>query len=177
MRYIFAIFLAFFFVGCGYKPVSKITKDVLSDSVYVDVIVDKIEPKNSVLVKDAVMEGVVSRLNKKLGSKDNSNTFIEISTSSLTYQATIYDEYGYISSYKAVLRLNFKTKFKDGSVAMIPASGEYDFSISRPMKNSRYADSVVSDTEKYNAIREASKEAFDEYISKLAIKGYKNGSN
>ncbi|MDL0087953.1 LPS assembly lipoprotein LptE [Campylobacter gastrosuis] len=177
MRYIFAIFLAFFFVGCGYKPVSKITNDVLSDSVYVEVIVDKTEPKNSVFIQDAVKEGIVSRLNRNLGSKESAKTKIQVRTKSLTYTPTIYDEYGYISSYQAVLKLEFTTDFKDATTSVITASGEYDFSISRRTKSTRFADSVISENEKYEAIREASKEAFDEYISKLAIKGYKNGSN
>jgi putative lipoprotein len=47
----------------------------------------------------------------------------------------------------------------------------------RRQKSVRYADSVISDTQKYEAIKEASKEAFDEYIANLAVKGYKNGSN
>lgn len=177
MRYIFTIFLLFFLIGCGYRSVSKIADSVLEDSIYVDVIISKTEPKNSVLIKDAVKEGIVSRLNRTLSNKDSASTFIEVTDTSLKYQAMVYDEYGYISAYKVILGLNFKTKFKDGRVESVPVSGEYDFSISSPIKEIRYADSVISDNEKFEAIREASKEAFDEYISKLAIKGYKNGSN
>lgn len=177
MRYFLAFFIAIFICGCGYKPVSKITQDLVGERIYVDVIISKEEPKNSVWIKDAVKEGMVARLNKSLSSKENADTSIIISVKELTYDAIIYDQYGYITSYKASLQLNYRTKFKDGSVVDVPASGEYDFSVARRQKDVRFADSVISDTQKYEAIKEASKEAFDEYIANLAVKGYKNGSS
>lgn len=177
MRYFLAFFIAVFICGCGYKPVSKITQDLIGERIYVDVIISKEEPKNSVWIKDAVKEGMVARLNKSLSSKESADTSIIISVKELTYDAIIYDQYGYITSYKASLQLNYRTKFKDGSVVDVPASGEYDFSVARRQKDVRFADSVISDTQKYEAIKEASKEAFDEYIANLAVKGYKNGSS
>ena len=150
---------------------------MVGDRFYVYFIISKEEPKNSVWIKDAVKEGMVARLHKSLSSKDSADTSIIVSVKSLNYEAIIYDEYGYITSYKALLTLNYKTKFKDGRVIDIPATGEYDFSVARRQKSVRYADSVISDTQKYEAIKEASKEAFDEYIANLAVKGYKNGSN
>ena len=177
MRYFLAFFIAIFICGCGYKPVSKITQYLVGERIYVDVIISKEEPKNSVWIKDAVKEGMVARLNKSLSSKESADTVIIVSVKDLTYDAIIYDQYGYITSYKASLQLNYKTKFKDGSVVDVPASGEYDFSVARRQKDVRFADSVISDTQKYEAIKEASKEAFDEYIANLAVKGYKNGSS
>ena len=177
MRYFLAFFIAIFICGCSYKPVSKITHDLVGDKIYVDVIISKEEPKNSVWIKDAVKEGMVARLNKNLSSKESADTSIIISVKDLNYEAIIYDEFGYITSYKAHLSLNYKTKFKDGSVVDIPATGEYDFSVARRQKDLRFADSVLSDTQKYEAIKEASKEAFDEYIASLAVKGYRNGSS
>jgi len=149
----------------------------VGDKIYVDVIISKEEPKNSVWIKDAVKEGMVARLNKNLSSKESADTSIIISVKDLNYEAIIYDEFGYITSYKAHLSLNYKTKFKDGSVVDIPATGEYDFSVARRQKDVRFADSILSDTQKYEAIKEASKEAFDEYIASLAVKGYRNGSS
>jgi len=177
LRYFLALFIAIFICGCGYKPVSKISQDLIGDRVYVDVVISKEEPKNSVWIKDAVKEGMVARLNKNLSSKESADTSIIISVKDLNYEAIIYDEFGYITSYKAHLSLNYKTKFKDGSVVDIPATGEYDFSVARRQKDVRFADSILSDTQKYEAIKEASKEAFDEYIASLAVKGYRNGSS
>ena len=112
MRYFLAFFIAIFICGCGYKPVSKISQDLVGDRVYVDVIISKEEPKNSVWIKDAVKEGMVARLHKSLSSKDSADTSIIVSVKSLNYEAIIYDEYGYITSYKALLTLNYKPNLK-----------------------------------------------------------------
>ena len=177
MKIFFAVLLAFLTAGCGYKPVSKITQDILGDPVYVDVIISKVEPKNSVFIKDAVKEGIVSRLNRALSDDKNAQSSITVSIKSIDYQATVFDQYGYITAYKIVLNLSYKTKFKDGKIVETTASGEHDFSVARRSKSTRYADSIISDTDKFEAIKEASKEAFDEYIANLAIKAYQNGSN
>lgn len=174
MRFVAAIFIAVFLIGCGYKPVSKIANDIMDESVYVDVLIDKSEPKNSVWIKDGVKEGIVSRLNRNLSDDKNAGTTINVSIRSMNFQALLYDEDGYVSLYKAVLNLEFDTKFKNGKSYKIITSGEHDFSISRKIKDVRYADSVISETDKYNAIRAASQEAFDEYIATLAVKGFKD---
>ncbi|HEF3568334.1 TPA: hypothetical protein R9135_001644, partial [Campylobacter upsaliensis] len=68
--------------------------------------------------------------------------------------------------YKARLNLNFYVLFKDGGEENFNTSGSYNFDIS--------PNSIISDTARQMAIREASKEAFDEFISVIAIRGAKN---
>lgn len=174
MRFIATFLISIFLVGCGYKPVAKITKDIIGDDVYVHVIINKADPKSSVQIADSVKEGVVSRLNKRLSDDKNAKTKITVAIKSMRLQALLYDEYGYVSMYKILLNLEFDTKFENGSSDKTVTTGEYDFAISQKIKNVRYADSVISENERSNAIKEASKEAFDEYIASLAIKGYKN---
>ena len=62
--------------GCGYKPVSKITNDIISEHVYVNVLISKEEPKNSVWIKDSVFEGIVTRLGKRISYDKNEPTRI-----------------------------------------------------------------------------------------------------
>ena len=88
----------------------------------------------------------------------------------------LYDENGYVTSYKAILTLNFDTKLKGGKMLSVTTSGEHDFTVSQKVRDTRLADGVISESEKYNAIKEASQEAFDEYIAVLAVKGLKNGN-
>ena len=45
--------------GCGYKPVSKITNDIMGEHVYVNVLISKEEPKNSVWIKDSVFKDML----------------------------------------------------------------------------------------------------------------------
>lgn len=173
MRNFLAIFLVFIMAGCGYRPIATISNDIFDSSVFVNVKIDKKEPKNSVWITDAVKEGVVSRLGLALSNDESTQTRIDVAINSLNYTSLSYDELGYITAYKVVLSLGFKTTLKDGSIVEKNTSGEHDFSVSRKIKNTRFADSVISDTERFEAIKEASKEAFDEYISYLAIIGLK----
>ncbi|ASM36631.1 LPS assembly lipoprotein LptE [Campylobacter sputorum] len=175
MRHIFFILICFFITSCGYKPISKISTDLLGENVFVDVIISKVDPKNSVYIKDSVREGVVNRLHKNLAeNEENADSKIYVSIKSINFSPLMYDQYGYVTTYKANLTLNYKTYFKDGSVSNITTSGEYDFKISGKIKNTRFTDSIISDTERYNAIKNSSSESFDEYISKLAIRAYNN---
>lgn len=75
---------------------------------------------------------------------------------------------------RANLRLNFKTKLSDGEIFSTDTVGDYDFRVSKLVKNVRDANSVISDKDRYNAIENASKQAFDEFISALAVRGLKN---
>lgn len=170
---ILSVIICFFISGCGYRPVAQITQNTLGNSVYIRVTIDKTEPKNSVYITDAVREGIVSRLGTSISEDSNSKSKIDISIQSISYKAITYDEYGYITAYKVSLRLLFRTKFENGKVSDMVTSGEHDFSIARKLKDTRFADSVIGEHERFEAIKKASSEAFDEYISLLAISGIK----
>ncbi|MCZ6150277.1 LPS assembly lipoprotein LptE [Campylobacter ureolyticus] len=170
-----ALFLALFFmVGCSYKPVSKITSDILGDSIFVDAIMSKTDPQNTVAIKDAVREGVAYRLHKKLAPRNIAQSYIEVSINSLNFSALTYDQYGYVTSYRANLSLNFKTKLKDGRVINLKGAGDHDFRVTKLLKSVRDTSSVISDQERYSAIQNASLQAFDEFIAALSIEGLKN---
>ena len=89
MRFVALVFIAFLFAGCGYKPLSKITNDIMGDEVYVHVIIDKSDPKSSVWITDAIKEGIVSRLNRKLSDDKNAKTKITAYIKSLNLQALV----------------------------------------------------------------------------------------
>lgn len=173
MKTFLAAIFVVMIVGCGYRPIASISKDIFDESVFVNVKIDKKEPKNSVWITDAVKEGMVSRLGLALSSDENAPTRIDVAINSFEYTPLSYDDLGYITAYKVTLSLSFKTTLKNGAIVEKNTSGEHDFSVSRKIKNTRFADSVISDTERFEAIKEASKEAFDEYISYLAIIGLK----
>nr|WP_314748160.1 penicillin-binding protein [uncultured Campylobacter sp.] len=175
MKTKFLLFLtAFILVGCSYKPVSKITNDIMGERVYVNVLISKEEPKNSVWIKDSVLEGIVTRLGKRISDDKNAPTSITVSIKTLSYQPLLFDEYGYVTSYKAILALNFDTRLKNETLS-VTTSGEHDFTVSQKIRDTRFADGVISESDRYNAVKQASQEAFDEYIATLAVKGLKRG--
>lgn len=175
MKFIVSSIILLLFLGCGYKPISAMSDSVVGDGVWVDVIMSKTDPQNTVALKDSVRQGIVSRLNGTLSDKNSAKNVIIANISKIDFSPILYDQFGYVAAYKASIVVNFKIKSQNGEISNIKTSGEYDFRIIRRIKNSRYTDSIISDKERYDAIKNASAEAFDEFMSILAIRGYKNG--
>ena len=163
------LLLAVFISGCGYKPSSYYAKQALGSKIYADVTISRQDPRNSVLIKDAVNEAVVSRFGAKLVSKEEAESFLHVKIDSISFSPTVYNRVGYVIAYKATVVLAIQYEDANKKVQKLTASGEYDFSIE--------SNSVVSDNNRFDAIRYASSDALDEFVSKIAIKGLRNGNN
>ena len=166
------LLLAVFISGCGYKPSSYYAKQALGSKIYADVTISRQDPRNSVLIKDAVNEAVVSRFGAKLVSKEEAESFLHVKIDSISFSPTVYNRVGYVIAYKATVVLAIQYEDANKKVQKLTASGEYDFSI--PDSDSS---SVISDNNRFDAIRNASNDALDEFVSKIAIKGLRNGNN
>ena len=177
MRKILTVFCLIFLIGCGYKPISKIAKETIEGSVFVDVTMSKTDPQNTVAIKDAIRQGIVQRLGMSLTDRSSAQSHIVAAIKSLSFTELSYDQYGYISSYRANLVVNFKTKLKNGEIFSKDCVGDYDFRVSRLVKNSYDTSSIISDKDRYDAIENASAQAFDEFVSALAIKGLRVEQN
>ncbi|WP_331774209.1 LPS assembly lipoprotein LptE [Sulfurospirillum sp. 1612] len=162
MKYL-AVFLMVFLLGCGYKPSSYYTQKVLGEKIYVDVSISRKDPKNSVIIKDALNEAVVGRFGGKLVSKDKASSYLYISIASVSFVPTVYDSDGYVIEYKTKVVLNTTYETKLNKKESFTTTGEYDFPIE--------ANSVISDTKRFDAIRYASLDAVNEIISKISIVG------
>ncbi|HFQ61247.1 MAG TPA: hypothetical protein ENK39_02960, partial [Epsilonproteobacteria bacterium] len=49
---LFTFGLLFILTACGYKPSSHMIKNIFADTVFVEVMVDRVEPENAPFVKD-----------------------------------------------------------------------------------------------------------------------------
>lgn len=163
MRKLCILLLGFFLVGCGYKPASQITQNVLGDRVYVEVAISIKDAQNSILVKDAIKEAMVSRLRRDIVPKNQAQTLVYVRLGAINFTPRIYDQDGYVIAYKAKASLHLKTVYSNGEEDFMVATGEYDFTIE--------PNSVISDTRRFEAIKNASYEALDEYIAALSIRG------
>ena len=166
MKIVLNFFIAVFIVACGYVPTSKLADNIFDEKVYVNVELSPQDPKNSIFVADTLKEMVISKLGRKLALKHEADDIINVGMNNLEFIPLIYDKNGYVIKYKAKLNLNFHVVFKDGSEENFSTSGSYNFDIS--------PNSIISDSARQMAIREASKEAFDEFISVIAIRGSKH---
>jgi len=170
MKQLFLGFLiAVVISGCGYKPSSYYAKQALGDRLYAEVTISRQDPRNSVLIKDAVNEAIVSRFGGKLVTKEQADSILRVNIQSISFSPTVYDTYGYVIAYKTTVVLAMQYENADKKIEKLTATGEYDFSIE--------ANSVISDTNRFEAIRYASNDALDEFVSKIAIKGLRNGNN
>lgn len=159
----FTICILLLLSGCGYKPTSVVSKNIVTKKVYVNVAMSMRDPKNSAALKDAVNEAVVSRFKGRLVSKENAQTLLYVKIKSFKFQPIIYSQDGYVTSYKTLVTLAIDTISKDKKPQKFTSTGEYDFPIE--------ANSVISDTKRYIAIRNASLDALDEYVAFTGIQG------
>lgn len=163
--YIVVGILFFVFIGCGYKPSSHYVNKELSGKVYVDLKVNIKDPKNSVLLKDAMIELLTHRLDSKLtNDKSLADSIVSIELLSVTLSELQYDASGYIKLYKA--NANIKVVYQKGEEKNnFTILGTHDFSIEDG--------GTISETKRYEAIKIASEKALDEVISKIAILSFK----
>ena len=163
------LILFIFFVGCGYRPSSQYSKRILGNKIYAEVFIDVHNPENSVLIKDAVNEAIVAEFKSKIvDKKDEANSEFFVKFNSISFTPTAYDPNGYVVAYRATVSLNIIYIDKFGKKGTFNVSGIYDFSIE--------ANSVISDTKRFDAIKFASYKAIGEFVSKVAIKGILNGN-
>lgn len=166
---IFTFFMFAFLVGCGYKPVSKMSQNVLGDGIYAHVIMSVKDPRNTVVLQDAVKEAVIERFGNSLVPKEAAQTILNLSIKSVKFKPIIYDKNGYVTAYKTKVVLLIDTIFEDDTKQSYLARGEYDFEIE--------ANSVISDTRRYEAIKNSAQKALDEYVVFIAMRGISNGKH
>jgi len=92
------LFIVVFISACGYKPSSHYAQEILGEKIHVEVSISRKDPKNSVLIKDAVNESVITRLGGKLSDKATADAELYVKIASTTFSAVLYDEDGYVMS-------------------------------------------------------------------------------
>jgi hypothetical protein len=157
----FHIALIFVLTSCGYKPSSYYAKEQLSGKIFVDLIIDLKDPRNAVLIKDAMNELIVHRLDSKIVyDRSLADTIMKVKLNSVSMQVLQDDEDGYNKLYKAVVGIlvSYDNKKEQRSFNV---SGDYDFSIDDG--------TIITDTKRFEAIKNAASKALEEVISKLAV--------
>jgi hypothetical protein len=152
-------------ISCGYKPTSIYTKEILGDKIYTEVAISLEDPENSVLIKDAINEAVVSHFRSSIVSKDKADSLFYITLNSVSFVPIQYDKHGYVIAYKTHVGLKTKYIDKNRKTHEIYTKGNYDF----PIESS----SIISDTKRFEAIKFASQKALDAVRSQIAIRSIK----
>ncbi len=163
------LLISVFLTGCGYRPSSYYTKKVLGNKIYAKVSIDINDPENSVLIKDAINEAIVTKFGANItDDKAYADSILLVKFKSTNFEPIAYDKDGYVVSYKAKVVLGITYTDKYGKTGSFDVEGSYDFPIE--------ANSVISDSKRFEAIKFASYKAISEFVSKIAIKGIEKGN-
>jgi len=82
----FALFAALFLLaGCGYKPSSKFSREVIGEKISTSVTISSLDPENTVIIKDAIDEAIIQTFRASLVSKEESDSHLVLSISNPTY--------------------------------------------------------------------------------------------
>jgi len=167
-KFILILLFAIFLAGCGYKPAAHQARKALKDRIYIDAKMNLKDLENSVIVKDALNDAIISRFGSSVSSEDMADTVISVALKDVTFKPLLVDSMGYSTVYRAIVELDFEVKRKtdeNSKIDRFSTSGNYDF-------NSESL-SVISDKNRFEAIKEAARNAIESFISKMAIKGYR----
>ena len=157
---LFMIFISF--VSCGYKPSSTFARQVVGEKISTSVIISSQDPENTVIIKDAIDSAVIEVFHASLTSRDYSDTHLTISLHEPSYSPIQYDQNGYVISYRAMIQLLI-TRQTANSVEKYNVKGTYDFSVT--------ANAVITDQERFDAIKYSSKKAINSFLAKVSAEG------
>ncbi len=153
------------FASCGYKPSINYAKNEIQGNVFVDFIIDLKDPRNSVLIKDAMNEILIHNFGTKLVfDKKEAQTILNVRMKSISMEELQYDKYGFNKLYKAkvTIAVMYQNRKK---IKSFDVHGDYDFAID--------TNSTITDTKRFEAIKNASSKALLELISKIAVESLK----
>ena len=165
--FVFTISIAFFINACGYKPSTYYAKKEMEGNVFVKLDVSLEDPRNSVLVKDAVNKILLQKLDSKIvNDRNRADVIMNLGINSVSITTLQYDEEGYNKLYKAEVVIKVEYFRKDDEIKKsFTVDGEYDFSID--------IGTTLTDSNRFDAISNASTKAVDEILSKIAVASFK----
>ncbi len=162
LKLFFYIMSVIFFNAC-YKPSANVASDFLGENIYVKMSIDKKEPLSSVYINDLFLGYIMGKLHKNITSYDKADTKIFVELTNLSFEPLYYNKDGYALEYKVVLNIKFSV-YRFEKLDEFNTQSEYTFYLP--------PNSVIGDNLKDEAIKKASKDNFDEFISLIALKGF-----
>ena len=160
-KFIFISFV-FFLLGCGYKPSNIYQERILGKNIKVVVNIDVKNPRETIFLKDAVLDAVYTLLGENV-CQENCDSTMVITPRSYSLEVLDYDENGYPVLYRSIVTLNVKITDKNKKIRSYTLNGSYDFRIS--------ANSIIDDETRLNAYKNASIDALNKLFANIAKDG------
>jgi len=159
MHYSLFTLIALLLVSCGYKPSSQVIRNTFSDAVYVEVEVDRAEPENAPFIKDEMNRLIYTRFKGRVTSKEQAESQIYVSYRGTTFEGIAYED-GYVTRYRARVRVNFN---------MVTKKGKFSKNIYAIHEADIHASSLVSSSLRTEAIRKGLEKALDEFMAYVSV--------
>ncbi len=165
MRRAVLFFLFFMLVGCGYKPVQKVTKTIFDEPVLVKVAIDPEDPKVGEYLEDEITKMAIKRLDLIVTKDvDKAKSYILVNRYVVNTSPVNEDNEGNVIRYSVNAAVEFAVKDKKGFWSKNIVTNEYV-----PVKPK----SQLNDEAKEKATKLAIKKALDEFV--LAV--FQRGQN
>jgi len=160
-HYSLLIIAALLLTACGYKPSSHTIKNIFSDTVYVEVVVDRVEPENASFLKDELNRIVYTRFKGRVVPKAQAQSQLRVSYQGSTFTPLSYAD-GYVTRYRANIRVKFDMVTKQGKITK---------KINTVYESDIQASSLYSSALRTEAIRKGLEKALDEFLAYVSAKG------
>lgn len=161
-KVIVLVLISLMISACGYQPSSKFARSVVGEKISTSVVISAQDPENTVIIKDAVDEAIISVFHASLTSRDLSDTHLTLSIGNPSYSPIQYDSNGFIIAYRTNMSLSI-SRYKDGVTKNYTTRGTYDFSIS--------PNAVITDKERFDAIKFSSEKAIQAFLAQISAEG------
>ena len=155
------ILIALLLTACGYKPSAHAIQNLFSDTVYVEVKVDRAEPENAPYLKDEMNRMVYTRFKGRVVPKDQAQSKIVVSYAGSRFTPLTYTD-GYVTRYRVHVRVHFDMVTKQGKLSKTITT-IYDSDIDES--------ALSSSALRIEAIRKGLEKAMDEFLAYATAKG------
>lgn len=165
---VFTIILGLTFTACGYRPSVNYAKQEMRGNVFVRLNVSLEDPRNSVLVKDAVTKILIQKLGSNMVDNErDADVVMDLAINRVSMATLQYDKDGYNKLYRANVFIGVKYFRKDNNnkVKSFTVDGEHDFAIE--------TGTSINDSHRFDAITKASDRAVTEILSRMAVSSFK----
>lgn len=139
----------------------------MEGNVFVKLDVSLEDPRNSVLVKDAVNKILLQKLDSKIvNDRNRADVIMNLGINKVKITTLQYDKEGNNKLYKAevFIKVDYFRK-DDGIKKSFTVDGEYDFAIDKG--------TTITDSNRFDAITKAADQAVNEVISKIAVSSFR----
>jgi len=150
------------FASCGYKPSSKFSREVMGDKISTSIVISAQDPENTVIIKDAVDEALIEIFHASLYDRATSDTHLVLSIANPSYTPIVYDKDGFVVGYRMSVSLSI-VRHHSGVAKKYSASGTYDFTVA--------PNAVVTDQERFEAIRFSALKAISSFVAQVSAEG------